>query len=255
MRRLNELSLNAESDGLSEDLVWIFREETGSTNTDAAKAAAAGAAHGTVVLANHQTNGRGRRGRVWEATRGDAVCLSVVLRPKISAEDVSLLALTAAVAVAEVAGPKFAIKWPNDVLDEQGRKVGGVLCEASFKGNEVSHAVVGVGVNVHGAPQGLNATSLDDAYSLTHDRVTVACALAGALVRWVDHLEGDVSAVVEAWTQRCMMLGTKVLVDGVEGIARGIDGRGALVVETPGGERRVVAGEVGLIQPSSAMKR
>ena len=115
--------------------------------------------------------------------------------------------------------------------------------------------MVGVGVNVLGAPQGLNATSLDDAYSLTHDRVTVACALAGALVRWVDHLEGDVSAVVEAWTQRCMMLGTKVLVDGVEGIARGIDGRGALVVETPGGERRVVAGEVGLIQPSSAMKR
>ena len=255
MRAFDQRTLSAESEGLDEDLFWVFHEETGSTNTVAADLAASGAAHGTVVVAEHQTDGRGRRGRVWNTKRGEAVCLSVILRPRVRAEDVSLLALAAAVAVAEVAGPMFGIKWPNDVLDNEGLKVAGILCEASFNGREVAHAVVGIGVNVHGAPEGFGATSLDQAYGRTHDRVTIACTLAGAILRWVDLLQTDASSVLSAWTRRCVMLGAKVSVDGVEGVARGVDERGALILETQGGQRRVVAGEVGLIQRPSAMNK
>jgi BirA family biotin operon repressor/biotin-[acetyl-CoA-carboxylase] ligase len=254
MNGFNLASLRAASLSLPCDLNWVFHEETGSTNTDAAKAAAEGAPHGTVVVANHQIEGRGRRGRVWQTGRGEGVCLSVVLRPSIPASEVSLLALTAAVAVAEVAGARFGIKWPNDVLDGEGLKVAGVLCEASFKGADVSHAVVGIGINVHGAPEGCGATSLDQTYSRAHDRVEIACSLVGSLLRWVDVLESDAEAVLRAWTERCVMWGTRVRVDGVEGVARGVDGRGALIVETEGGEQRVVAGEVGLIESPAAMK-
>lgn len=255
MSSFDQRALSAASEGQDEPLFWVFHEETGSTNTEAAALAAEGAAHGTVVVAEHQTAGRGRRGRVWEAKRGEAVCLSVILRPRVPAEHVSLLALAVAVAVAEVAGPMFGIKWPNDVLDSEGRKVAGILCEASFMGQDVAHAVVGVGVNVHGAPDGFDATSLDQAYGRTHDRVTIACTLAGAILRWVDLLQTDASSVLSAWTDRCVMLGAKVSVDGVEGVARGVDERGALILETQGGERRVVVGEVGLIQRPSAMNK
>lgn len=236
--------------------VWVRLDEAASTNSEAAVLAASGVAHGTVVIAEHQTQGRGRRGRVWETRKGDAVTLSVILRPALlPSERVHLVALMAALAVAEVAGPEAGIKWPNDVLCPKGGKLAGVLCEASFKGKELDYAVVGIGVNVHGAPEGVGATSLDALSGAPQDREQVATQVVEGLLRWLGELEHRPARALEAWSDRCIMWGATVEVDGTQGVARGIDQDGALIVETEGGEMRVVSGEVGLIQHSGSSDR
>ena len=227
---------------------WVRLDETLSTNSAAATLAAKGAVHGTVVIAEHQTQGRGRRGRVWTARRGDAVTLSVILRPNIPPGRVHLIALMAALAVAEVAGPEAGIKWPNDVLCPQGLKLAGVLCEASFKGKGIDYAIVGIGLNVHGAPEALGATFLDALSETKHERAQVAEDLVEALLGWLRALEERPAHALECWSERCIMWGGTVEVDGVKGVARRIDEDGALIVESEGGQMRVVAGDVGLIQ-------
>ncbi len=235
--------------------VWVRMDVASSTNTEAAHLAAEGAGHGTVVIADHQTGGRGRRGRVWETKRGDAVTLSVVVRPDIPAERVHLIALMAALAVAEAVGLAASIKWHNDVLCPEGRKLAGVLCEASFKGMELDYAVVGVGLNVHGAPEGVGATSVDALGGERRERELLARIIVEGLNRWLIELQRAPQRALEAWSARCMMWGAKVEVDGVAGVARGIDAGGALRVETSEGEMRVVSGEVGLIQQAGPVDR
>jgi BirA family transcriptional regulator, biotin operon repressor / biotin---[acetyl-CoA-carboxylase] ligase len=112
---------------------------TDSTNERARALAAAGAPHGTLVTAGEQRAGRGRQGRTWTAPPGRALLMSLVLR-----DWQPLLPLAAAVAVADVAGPAAAIKWPNDVLLD-GRKVAGILVETRAQDG---WAVLGIGVNV-----------------------------------------------------------------------------------------------------------
>ncbi|HWS54941.1 MAG TPA: biotin--[acetyl-CoA-carboxylase] ligase, partial [Pyrinomonadaceae bacterium] len=107
-----------------------------STNTEAARQAAAGAPEGLCVVAREQTAGRGRQGRSWSTPRGQAIAASIVLR-----DYDDLLPLRAGLAVADVAGPSALVKWPNDVWIE-GKKVAGILVEAR------GWAVLGIGVNV-----------------------------------------------------------------------------------------------------------
>jgi BirA family biotin operon repressor/biotin-[acetyl-CoA-carboxylase] ligase len=103
------------------------------------------APHGTVAFAEHQTEGRGRLGRVWVDDAGTGLALSVVLRPPLPVADWPELTLVAAEAVAAAVGPRAEIKHPNDVLVD-GRKVAGILAEAG------DHVVLGIGVNVGSAP-------------------------------------------------------------------------------------------------------
>jgi BirA family transcriptional regulator, biotin operon repressor / biotin---[acetyl-CoA-carboxylase] ligase len=120
-----------------------------STNALAKQLAREGAAQGTVVVAEEQTEGRGTKGRRWHSPRGQGLYASVILRPR--RPDLSLLPLLAGIAcleaVREATGLQPALKWPNDIVWE-GRKLGGILCEGEFLGNTVSFAVLGIGLNV-----------------------------------------------------------------------------------------------------------
>ena len=204
--------------------------EVGSTNAMARELAAAGAPHGTLVTADHQTAGRGRSDRTWQAAPGSSVLMSVVVRPADP-----LLSLRAAVAVAEVCGPGAAIKWPNDVLID-GRKVCGILVEGR---PQEEWAVLGIGLNVLPAafPHELNATALDDGR-------TVEETLAALLERLEDRLAGE--DALEAWRARDALLGRPVAWDGGEGTAAGVDDSGALLVDTADGRVALDAGEVHL---------
>ena len=191
--------------------------EVDSTNRVAADLARAGAGDGLVVGADHQTAGRGRRGRGWESRPGSALLVSVVLRPAPP-----LVSLAAGVAVAEacesVAGVPVALKWPNDVLVDHA-KVGGILCEL------VGHAaVVGVGVNLGWAPAG--AACLGPGV----DREVLLDAYLSAL-----DAPGD---VLSRYRRRCSTLGRRVRVElpggGVEGVADDVDDQGRLVVDGRG---------------------
>src|SRR3954469_4102157 len=201
-------------------------ETLGSTNDRARELAQAGAAHGTLVTAGAQTAGRGRQGRSWVTPPGTAIAASLVLR-----EFDGLLPLRAGLAVADVAGERALVKWPNDVwLD--GRKVAGILAESR---SEPRWAVLGIGVNV--------AVDVD---ALPPD----AAAVAGSLGRTPEDLEPTLSALLAALGQRLSedraaslaalrardaLRGRPVRWQDGEGTGAGIDDSGALLVTLPGG--------------------
>lgn len=203
------------------DVRWF--DEVDSTNRLAAELARAGAADGLVVGADHQTAGRGRRGRTWESRPGSALLVSVVLRPAPAL--VTLAAgLAAAGACESVAGVATALKWPNDVL-LAGAKVGGILAEGVGDA-----AVVGLGVNLGWSPPG--AACLGAAI----DRM----ALLQAYLAGLD----DPGDVLARYRSRCSTLGRPVRVQlpgaTVEGTADAVDEQGRLVVDG----HAVAAGDV-----------
>jgi BirA family transcriptional regulator, biotin operon repressor / biotin---[acetyl-CoA-carboxylase] ligase len=226
----------------------------GSTNDHARRLALAGAPHGTVVLAEQQTAGRGRQGRVWSAPTGRALTLSVLVR--LPAAALEPLPLAVALAVCEaceaVAPVACRIKWPNDVWID-GRKVAGVLIE----GRPLDGwAVIGIGLNVNTSedefPEELrgSAVSLRIAAGRPIDRDEALDELLARLAGWVARVE-DPAGIASAFRERDVLHGERIAWSAGEttreGEARGIDDDGALVVFTDAGQRvRLDAGEVHL---------
>jgi BirA family biotin operon repressor/biotin-[acetyl-CoA-carboxylase] ligase len=170
-----------------------YRDETGSTNTEALRLALEGTPEGTVVVADAQTEGRGRLDRTWESPPSKNLYLSVVLRPDIPAVSASLVPLMTGVAVADVVSQhcpgRVRLKWPNDVL-VGGKKICGMLTEMRTRGDRVEFLIVGIGLNVNmrklDFPPGLRdtATSLQIETDCELDRLDVAVRLFEALERW-----------------------------------------------------------------------
>ena len=229
---------------------------TGSTNDDLAVLAREGAREGTILGADRQSAGRGRRGRAWLAERGDALLVSVLLRPAVAPVDAALLPVVVAVGAADALGPDARIVWPNDVLVDD-RKIAGILCEMSADQEQVAWAVAGIGVNVRSAPE------LDDARwrpgSLA-DRgtpparadllVDLMAALGRRYAQWLD---GGTDTILEAFGERDALAGHGVTVslgdEEVTGTCAGTDELGRLRVVTAAGERRLGAGEVVRVRP------
>ncbi|MDH7570312.1 MAG: biotin--[acetyl-CoA-carboxylase] ligase [Armatimonadota bacterium] len=223
----------------------IVKEETGSTNDDAALLASAGEPAGTVVIANWQQAGRGRRGRRWVAPPGTGLLLSVVLRPRLPAAAVARVAMAGALATAEAlrraCGLRAVVKYPNDVL-LSGRKVAGVLLEARLNGKQVAWAVLGVGVNVrHGAvdPQlAGRATSIEE-HAAAPNRNHLAAELLNALEDCLERAENHPGALVAEWCALDQVLNQPVTVTvggaRLAGVAAGVDVDGRLLLALPNG--------------------
>jgi len=223
-----------------------------STNDRVKELARQGASHGAIVLADEQTGGRGREGRSWSSPPG-GLYLSVLLRPVQVAA--GLLPLAAGLAVAEAvaaeAGVTAELKWPNDVV-ASGRKLAGVLSEASTGGSGLEWVVVGIGVNVASVlPEDLRATATSLA-ELAPSGPPAAAALAAAVIArlgvWYDALATP-AAVVQSWRRHAVpWWGEAVEVRTGAGALRGrlleVDDEGALVLSSALGTRRVLSGEV-----------
>lgn len=127
-------------------------QEIDSTNNKAKQLAAEGAEHGSLIVAERQTAGRGRRGRTWISDEADNIYMSVLLRPKFAPDKAPMLTLvmaySAAKALRNLTGMDIQIKWPNDLV-WNGRKLVGILTEMSVKEGKIEYVVVGVGVNVN----------------------------------------------------------------------------------------------------------
>ncbi len=228
---------------------------TGSTNDDARALAARGWPTGTLVVANTQTAGRGRRGRVWASPPGDNLYISLVLRPPGEPSSLGPLPLVVGLAVAEalerfVSGRKVRVKWPNDVRID-GAKLAGVLVESSVSHGGISSVIVGIGVNVlgEGPPPGLSqqATSLRAVRGGELSRAEVLGALLMALETRLDALafQGFAGMLQAAVAARCESIGARVRVDEITGVGVGIGTDGALRVHTAtGGVVEVRAGDV-----------
>ena len=221
-----------------------------STQTVAFALAADGAADRTVVVAQAQTAGRGRRGRLWLDEPGASLLTSIILRPRLPPARLPTLSLAAGVAVVEalerVTGLKPRLKWPNDVLVD-GRKLAGILLESRISPSPL--VVLGIGVNlaqrVFPADLAERATSVRLATGRRVDADALLTALLESLDAWRTRLETEGWAPIrERWRALTETLGRRVSIDGVEGVAVDVDEDGALIVAEGDVRRRVVAGEV-----------
>lgn len=229
----------------------IKLESVDSTQAIAFALAAEGAPDGTAVIAAHQREGRGRRGRTWSAPPDTALLTSIVVRPAVPAKDVPLYSLVAALATADTVAQLGAVaprlKWPNDVL-VGGRKIAGILLESRTIGSETVVAI-GIGVNLRQGefPADLEgrATSirLETGREVTPDEALAA--LRSALGAWRERFERDgVAPVRQRWLALADTIGRRVQVAGVEGIAVDLADDGALVIDDGVTRRRVMAGDV-----------
>lgn len=226
--------------------------ETGSTNADLLTAAAQGAAHGTVLVTDHQTAGKGRLGRVWDAPPGSNLLVSVLFRqgfePDAAHQLTQRVAVAAARAAERLAGVSPQLKWPNDLLVD-GCKLAGILAQAGVVAGRVDHVVVGMGLNLGWAPEG--AARLE---GVERDAF---------LVGWLDELAAgferpadDPDDVAAEYRRRLVTLGQRVRVElpgraDLLGTATEVLADGTLVVVDDGGGRHTVsAGDVHHLRPA-----
>lgn len=231
--------------------------ELDSTNALATRAALAGAAHGTVVLAEHQKAGRGRLGRSWFSPPGVGLWFSLILRYELTVARTWLLTLGAAVALSDAVeastGVRPDVRWPND-LYLNDRKLAGILTEVRGGDDRPDFAVLGIGINVNQEvadfPAGLRdtATSLRCGTGRTHDRTALLAEALRALEQVYASL--DAESIRVRWAGKTRMLGKPVCIDTdagpVRGVAEDVGADGALLVRgEDGGVTRVLAGDVG----------
>lgn len=235
-----------------------FHERTGSTNVDAKQLAEEGADHGTLVVANRQDTGRGRRGRLWQSPADENIFFSVLLRPEFSPEKASCLTIVMALAVAraieEMTPLRASIKWPNDIVINK-KKVCGILTEMSAEMDYIQYVVIGTGINVNMSiiPEEVtqSATSL---YLESGHTVGRSLLLAKVLECFEEYyhiycqtlnlqqLKAEYQAHLVSLNAEVRVLDPQAAFNG---ISRGITDQGELLVEKENGEIvTVYAGEV-----------
>ena len=249
-----------EPDRLAVPTGWRVEvlEETPSTNAVVAERAREGADEGLVVVAEHQTAGRGRLDRTWETPARTSLTFSLLLRPPAPAQDWTWLPLLTGYAVQAALAdrlPDIALKWPNDVLVEE-HKLAGILVER-IETPTGPAAVVGIGINVAQTLDELPvalATSLYLELGETPDRTDVLGQVLGSL-HGLQGLLDDTEALRAAYVDVCSTIGREVDVhlpaDGVRrGEALDVDARGALVVSSADATFTVGAGDVIHVRPA-----
>jgi BirA family transcriptional regulator, biotin operon repressor / biotin---[acetyl-CoA-carboxylase] ligase len=237
-------------------------EAIGSTN-DRARELLEDGADGAVVLAELQTEGRGRRGRTWLSPEGLNLTLSVGLVPAIPSHDAWQLGLATALATLDASSgaagrSSLALKWPNDLVSADGRKVAGLLIETVTTGPRVTAAVLGIGINVNWRSAEMpseiaeRASSLADLAGRDVDRVDVLDRLLDALDREVVLIESGESPL-DRYRAACETIGREVEVatagELLTGLASDVDSTGSLVIDTGTGRVAVSSGEVLGVRP------
>nr|PZN03475.1 MAG: biotin--[acetyl-CoA-carboxylase] ligase [Bacillota bacterium] len=231
----------------------------GSTNDEAKKLAQMGAPHGTLVIAEEQTGGRGRLGRKWVSPPGQGIWLSIILRPSLEPSEAPRITMACAVAAAKAirqeVGVNCLIKWPNDLLID-GKKVAGILTEMSADMDKIHYVVTGIGMNVNNAefPPDIEktATSLKLASGEEVERLKILTQFLSQFEEIYRSLEGGkFEAILGEWRQLSCNLGKRVRIIGrnfeLEGTALDVDGDGALLIKTDEGQvERVLSGDVSL---------
>lgn len=238
-----------------------YYQRVGSTNDIAEQKITQGTPDLTVILADEQVAGRGRRGRMWHTPRGAALAFSVVILPQagiVHKGNLSRLTGLGALAVARALRDSFSIrariKWPNDVLIED-KKVCGVLVESIWKGGQLQGAILGLGVNVDPRalpePDSLRfpAISLEQAAGKSLARENVLAAVLKKMVGWYPRLDSD--AFLQAWEDTLCWRGQHVILSvedepKFQGRMLGLGADGSLRLRDPSGEE--VSFQVGEIQ-------
>ena len=236
----------------------FFHESIDSTNVQAGREAELGAPHGTLVVADKQMQGRGRRGRQWDSPSNANIYFTILLRPEFEPNQASMLTLLMAYCVAKAiaieTGEQALIKWPNDVV-MNGKKICGILTELKVKKGSIDHVVIGVGINV--GKQEFSSEIVDKATSIETEcgKKISRSALVAQIMKELEDNYNDfiqaknLSPIVEEYNTILVNKDAIVCVldplGEFRGIARGITQTGELLMETQEGEwKEIYAGEV-----------
>lgn len=237
---------------------YFYLSETDSTNKYAKQLAAQGYPEGTLVVAERQTAGRGRRGRQWHSEPGQAIFMSLILRPSLPLKELSRITLFIAVAVVETLerfGIKSGIKWPNDVLIN-GRKIAGILTEAVTDMDGIEYIVTGIGLNVNNRiedfPEEIRSipTTIREEAGHCVSRVEVLQEFLWQLeTSYRQLLSGGFNEILEKVRSLSLVIGRDIKIDSVNGITTGraidIDNNGFLMVRDAQGDiHNVMSGEI-----------
>ena len=198
----------------------VYEEEQESTNQTAKMLAEQGAFHGTLVVAERQVSGRGRRGRPWHSPKGSGIWMSILLRPQIHPMSASMLTLVAAMAVYDAISSRVegcAIKWPNDIVIN-GRKVCGILTEMSSELDNIHYVVIGIGINVNtdDFPEDIAAVaaSMHVITGEYYKRAEIIADVWKSFEKYYDQFlqTENLSLMVESYNQRLVNMGRKVYI-------------------------------------------
>lgn len=242
---------------------WVAKEvlyfdTIDSTNTKAQELAEKGYPSGTLVVADKQESGKGRRGRSWVSPSGTGIFMTLMIKPDINPNNASMLTLVAALAVAKaitsVTGEEALIKWPNDIVIN-GKKVCGILTEMNAQFDYINHIVVGIGINVHNEsfPEEISqmASSLMiEAGGKRFHRAQIIAETMSYFEQYYDtFLETqDLSALVREYDELLVNRNKSVRVldpkEPFDGKAMGITSKGELIVDTWESRKLVSSGEV-----------
>ncbi len=259
---LEEISGGLDTRFIGRPSVAVFKE-TDSTNLQAKILASQGAPEGTVVTAETQTQGRGRRGRSWFSPVGQSIYVSILLRPPLAPAQAPQITLMTAVAVArtlQATGLDARIKWPNDILIG-GKKIAGILTEISTEMDLVDWVVVGLGLNVNTSADQMPpeiqeiATSVQIETGRPYSRVELLCALLGNFEVCYERLKtGGFGPIMEEWRQMTDIIGQRVYVDVMQtrhfGTVAAVDDDGVLILTDDQGQtRRIFSGDVTRVRP------
>ena len=243
---------------LGDGFTVIYEEETTSTNDLARKIAENGGTEGTVVIASHQTKGRGRKGREFVSPRGTGVYMSVLLRPRISAEDSLYITVAAAVAAARAiesaSGVAARVKWVNDVYCRD-KKVCGILTEAAMNVETLGldYVILGVGINVYEPADRFPEEIRNIAGAVCRGDVVAGMRnrIAADFVKefFGMYKSGDISDCTDEYRRRSNIIGREITVwrgnQVYDAVAEDIDRRGGLVVRLADGSREILqSGEI-----------
>ena len=233
-----------------------FFDRIDSTNAKAKELAENGAKHGTLVVADSQSAGRGRLGRTWESQEGTGIFMTLILKPEVAMDRASMITLVTALAVAhgikEVTGADVKIKWPNDIV-LHGKKICGILTEMIVQPDNENYLVVGIGINVHNKSFPKELVSIASSLHLEGYEVH----RVSLIEKMMEHFEvfyekflqtEDLSPMLDGYQELLVNKDKAVRVldfkEPFDGTAKGITKRGELIVDTGEGTKLVSSGEV-----------
>ena len=259
-RLLPALILNSLKTKLIGRKIFHYPKTT-SSNDEAEKLARMGEHEGAVIIAEEQTSGKGRVGRVWHSPKGKGIYLSVILRPQLPPARVSFLTLCSAISAAEAihrcSGLRAFVKWPNDVL-LSGKKACGILTELATEADRINYAIVGVGINVNQEISDLAGLTMATSLKIEKRGEVSRLELTKAFLESLDSnyallLNERYGEIIDRWLQVSETIGKRILAESLsgkrwEGVATGLDEDGCLLLRLDNGmTKRITGGDVSIL--------
>ncbi|MFC1670015.1 biotin--[acetyl-CoA-carboxylase] ligase [Spirochaetota bacterium] len=259
---IKEIQSKLKTDTFGQGYIF-YSESIDSTNIKAKELANEGHQEGTVIIADSQSKGKGRKGRHWFSPGKTGIYMSLILKPPIIPSEAQKITLITAVAIAEVlkyyAGIDVRIKWPNDIL-VNNKKLAGILTEINTTKDSINYIIVGMGINVNTPLESMPSEIRDIATSILietnkeMEKWDIVKVILESFERYYNKfLNNGFADILEEWKRLSQIMGSKIKVDlekgSIEGEVVEVDKDGFLIIrDSDGNDEKIIAGDVSFIE-------